>query len=203
MMSGGVGVVVTILTLGFCYILYSIRYLRPLAYGMAEIVIGMWLVVAALIGAPPGVPDEPTLWAIVGKSAAGIYIIVRGLNNMSQSRFVAGNDRARWFFEGRWGGSGTRRRYRRRPCRPLARAQRIAIVVDSVAEEPDQGGSLVFGEVTVHQRYVVIASGLTSSETGAPRSLLLPPAEPFRHGLSVRPGSSFASVPRPHPIVPA
>jgi hypothetical protein len=92
-----------------CYGLYAIRHLRPLAYGTAEILIGAMLIVAAMQGAPAGLPNELDFWALVGKLAAGIYIIVRGLDNFAQSRFVAENDQARWLFECRWGGSGTRR----------------------------------------------------------------------------------------------
>jgi hypothetical protein len=100
---------VFILTLVLGYILYSIRYLWPLAYGVAELVIGVWLVTAAVLGAPTGVADELTYWTLVGRFAAGIYIFVRGLDNMAQSRFVADNASARWIFKCRWGGSGTRR----------------------------------------------------------------------------------------------
>ena len=93
---------VVILTLVFgCYFLYSIRYLWPLAYGFAEIQIGAWLLYAAMLGAPQGAADELTYWTLVGKFAAAVYIIVRGLDNISQSRFVVGN-RWAWIFECRW-----------------------------------------------------------------------------------------------------
>jgi hypothetical protein len=100
---------VFILTLVFGCILYSIRYLWPLAYGTAEIVIGLWLVLAATLGAPTGAADEQTFWTLVGKFAAGIYIFVRGMDNISQSRFVVGNGWA-WIFECRWWRWGGTRR---------------------------------------------------------------------------------------------
>ena len=92
---------VVILTLVFGYILYSIRYLWPLAYGFAEILIGAWLLYAATIGAPQGAADELTYWTLVGKFAAAVYIIIRGFDNISQSRFVVGSGWA-WIFECRW-----------------------------------------------------------------------------------------------------
>jgi hypothetical protein len=81
---------VFILTLVLGYILYSIRYLFPLFYGTAEAMIGVWLVLAATLGAPTGAADDLTSWALVGKFAAGIYIFVRGLDNISQSRWFIG-----------------------------------------------------------------------------------------------------------------
>jgi hypothetical protein len=97
-----------ILSLLFGYFLYSIRYLFPLWYGTAEFVIGVLLVLFAILGAPMGATDALTSQALLGKFAAGIYIVVRGLDNMSQSRFVTGNPWA-CLFKCRWGGSGTRR----------------------------------------------------------------------------------------------
>jgi hypothetical protein len=80
------------------------RQLRPLAYGTTEVVIGVLVVFLAMQKAlAEGVHNEPAVWLLVVQLAAGIYIVIRGLDNMARSPFLKGNDRARCFFECHWG----------------------------------------------------------------------------------------------------
>jgi hypothetical protein len=100
-------VAILILLVGYGY--YATRHLLPIVYGTAEILIGMMIIVAAMQGAPAGVPNEPDFWGLVGKFAGGIFLIGKGFEDWARSRFVAAHDQVRWILECRWGGSGTRR----------------------------------------------------------------------------------------------
>jgi hypothetical protein len=92
----------TILTIAAAYVLYAIRKLRPLAYGITELLIGALVILLATLQAPEVFKDEAAVWALAVQLAAGIYIVIRGLDNMARSPLWAGNDRARAFFECRW-----------------------------------------------------------------------------------------------------
>jgi hypothetical protein len=93
----------TILTLAVAYFLYGIRKLRPLAYGTTEVLIGVFVVFLASRQVPELFKDEEAVWAVVIQLSAGIYIVIRGLDNMSRSPLLMGNYRAQWLFECLWG----------------------------------------------------------------------------------------------------
>ena len=91
----------TFLILLVCYVLYAVRLKRPLAYGMTELLVGLVtiLIAARRAPAPPATPEFGLL--VIGL-AAGIYIVIRGLDTMSRSPLVKGTSWARWLFECRW-----------------------------------------------------------------------------------------------------
>jgi hypothetical protein len=96
-------VLLTFLTLAVAYGLYATRTLRPFTYGTTELVIGMFAVFFTAQKGPEVFQDQTAFWAsFVLPLSAGIYIAVRGLDNMARSPLVKGNDRALWIFECRW-----------------------------------------------------------------------------------------------------
>jgi hypothetical protein len=95
-------VLLSLLTLAVAYGLYAIRRKRPLAYGLAELAIGAVVVLLATLQAPEAFQNETAFWAFVVPLSAGIYIVIRGLDNMARSPLVKANDRALWLFECRW-----------------------------------------------------------------------------------------------------
>jgi hypothetical protein len=79
-----------ILILAVAYGLYRLRKKYPIAYGTAELFIGVFVVILA--AAPELVKAEAEVWALLFKFAAGIYIVVRGLDNWARSPFVTNNE---------------------------------------------------------------------------------------------------------------
>jgi hypothetical protein len=91
----------TFLILLVCYPLYAVRLKLPLAYGMTELSVGLVAIWFAATRAPPP-PGTPEFGLFVIGLAAGIYIVIRGLDNMSRSPLVKGTSWTRWLFECRW-----------------------------------------------------------------------------------------------------
>src|SRR6516164_8922799 len=81
--------------------LFVVRQQFRLAYSVVELMAGVLTIFCAIKGAPAVVPDEATerLMLLV---LAGIYIFIRGLDNVAQSRLFKGNPKARAIFEGSW-----------------------------------------------------------------------------------------------------
>ena len=92
----------TILTIAVCYGFYAIRKKRPLAYGATEFFIGTMLIFFATRQASEPFKDEAAVWALVFQLSAGVYIVVRGLDNISRSPFIKAHDTFRWIFECLW-----------------------------------------------------------------------------------------------------
>jgi hypothetical protein len=75
--------VLILLILLLAFGLYLIRYFFRFAYGIVEIFIGLLSIFGAMARAPQIVDDSTTTLLLV-QIAAGIYIIVRGIDNVSQ-----------------------------------------------------------------------------------------------------------------------
>ena len=91
----------TVLIFLVCYVLYAVRLKRPLAYGIAELLVGLLTILLAAQRAPAP-PDTPEFGLLVISLAAGIYIVIRGLDTMSRSPLVTGTNWVRWLFQCRW-----------------------------------------------------------------------------------------------------
>ena len=83
-----------ILILGACYSLYLIRHFFRLAYGMVEIVIGLFAIFGAMGRAPQVVEDPATATLLLVQLAGGMYIVIRGFDNFAQSQPFAGGGAA-------------------------------------------------------------------------------------------------------------
>jgi len=79
-----------ILVLGACYILYLVRHFSRLAYGLVEILIGLFAIFGAMGRAVDGVADAATLVQM----AAGMYVVVRGFDNFAQAQPFKGGGAA-------------------------------------------------------------------------------------------------------------
>jgi hypothetical protein len=75
--------VLILIILLFAFGLYLIRYFFRFAYGIVEIFIGLLSISGAMARAPQIVDDSTTTLLLV-QTAAGIYIIVRGIDNLSR-----------------------------------------------------------------------------------------------------------------------
>jgi hypothetical protein len=93
--------VLIILVLGACYCLYLIRHSFRLAYGTAEMMIGLSAIFGAMGRAPEVVSDPATGTLLLVQLAAGMYIIIRGFDNFAQTEPFKGGSapfRAVWTF---------------------------------------------------------------------------------------------------------
>jgi hypothetical protein len=95
-------ILLSFLTLAVAYGLYAIRTLRPFTYGTTELAIGAIVVLLATQQAPEVFQGQTAFWAFVAPLSAGIYIAIRGLDNIARSLVVKANERALRFFECRW-----------------------------------------------------------------------------------------------------
>jgi hypothetical protein len=82
-----------ILILALCFGLYLIRNFFRMAYAIVEISIGLLAIFGAM-GRAPEIPDEPTANLLIVQMAAGIYIVIRGFDNLAQSQQFAGGGAA-------------------------------------------------------------------------------------------------------------
>jgi hypothetical protein len=67
--------------LAACYVLYLIRDCSPLTYGTLEIVVGLSVIVGIMVRKPEQV--DPGLLLV--QLAAGMYVIIRGFENLAKS----------------------------------------------------------------------------------------------------------------------
>jgi hypothetical protein len=78
------------------YGLYTMRRFCRYGYGFLEAVIGFYVIFGTMERAPP-IIDDPSTDLILVQIAAGIYIIIRGFDNMAQSEFMENiSVRATW-----------------------------------------------------------------------------------------------------------
>jgi hypothetical protein len=83
--------ILIILILGACFSLYVIRHFFPVAYGMVEIVIGLFAIFGAMGRAPQVIDDPATGNLLLVQLAAGMYIIIRGFDNFARSQPFKGS----------------------------------------------------------------------------------------------------------------
>jgi hypothetical protein len=72
-----------------CYGLYTMRRFFRYGYGFLEVLIGFFVIFGTMERAPQ-IVDEPATDLILVQIAAGIYIIIRGFDNLTQSEALAG-----------------------------------------------------------------------------------------------------------------
>jgi hypothetical protein len=78
------------------YGLYTMRRLCRYGYGFLEVVIGFSVIFGTMERAPP-IIDDPLTDLILVQIAAGIYIVIRGFDNIAQSEFMENTSvRATW-----------------------------------------------------------------------------------------------------------
>jgi hypothetical protein len=87
---------VYVLALVACFGLYRVRRVCPVAYGTVEILVGFVAIFGAMRRAVDGVADPATLVQM----AAGMYVIIRGFDNLAQGPPFKGSApfRALWRF---------------------------------------------------------------------------------------------------------
>jgi hypothetical protein len=83
-----------ILVLGACYILYLIRHVSRFAYGIVEIVIGLFAIFGAIGRAPEVVSDPAIANPLLVQMAAGMYVVIRGFDNFAQAEPFKGGGAA-------------------------------------------------------------------------------------------------------------
>jgi hypothetical protein len=84
--------------------------LSPLAYGTVEIMIGLSAIFGAIERAPHVVEDPATSLLLI-QLAAGMYIIVRGIDNCAQAKpWMGGVAAFRWLWESIGARSGRKRK---------------------------------------------------------------------------------------------
>jgi hypothetical protein len=86
-LAGHIGqTMLIVLVLAACYILYLVRHISRLAYGTAEVAIGMFAIFGAMGRAPEVVTDPATGNLLLVQMAAGMYVVIRGFDNFAQSQ---------------------------------------------------------------------------------------------------------------------
>jgi hypothetical protein len=75
-----------IIILAACYGLYLVRHFSRLAYGFLEILVGVFVIIGAMSRNPELV--DPSLLLV--QLAAGMYVVIRGFDNLAQSALFAG-----------------------------------------------------------------------------------------------------------------
>jgi hypothetical protein len=80
--------VLVLAILVLCYGLYTMRRLFRYGYGFLEVAIGFSVIFGTMERAPP-IVDDPASDLILVQIAAGIYIIIRGFDNLAQSEYLA------------------------------------------------------------------------------------------------------------------
>jgi hypothetical protein len=102
--------VLVYLIIGVCIGFYLIRRSSPLAYGTVEIMIGLSAIFGAIERAPHVVEDPATSLLLI-QLAAGMYIIVRGIDNCAQAKpWMGGVAAFRWLWESIGARSGRKRK---------------------------------------------------------------------------------------------
>jgi hypothetical protein len=85
--------VLILLILILAFRLYIICYFFRFAYGILEILIGLITIFGTMARAPQ-IVDDTTSTLVLVQTAAGIYIIVRGIDNLAQVEPFASADPA-------------------------------------------------------------------------------------------------------------